>query len=590
MPRQQIIQAVSAANVRRHVEHITTQIPSRLAGSPNARRMAEYSLQALRDAGADAAIHELPGLVSFPDKAEFRVVAPREIAIEANTLGHSLPTLPDGISGELIDVASGAIEEYKGRDATGKLTLSELSYHPARHEKQRIAGLMGAAGCVMMNWGHPENSAVPFGSVKPVWGNPTPENYKTGMPTLPCIGIARTAGLQLRQMLQQGPVRIWFRANVENGWRPVQITVGEIKPPGARDFVLVGGHQDSWFGPQATDNAAGNACLMELARAFGQHRDELRRGLVFGFWTGHETGTMVGSSWFADRQWDRLREHAVAYVQIDQPGCAGTSEWSTGSNVELRRMHQAVEQEMLGGRPVHWHRAAKNGDSSFFGLGIPMIAGEGAFTAAELKATALAGLGWWHHSIENTIDKLDWNYMQDHLRVYAGWLWELCTAPVLPFEFVGVADQFIERLSALGKNGGDAIGLAGAVRRAEEFRTAAASLEEAAQTWRVRYADGQVKEDAAAGILNTCLKRLSRALVPLASTARGTYGHDVYGYTPQGTMIPSLYDVPRLAALPHDSEERWMLETQLIRDRNRVSDVLWDCRTLIEDTLEGLGK
>jgi hypothetical protein len=78
MPRQDIISEVSAENVRRHVEHITTAIPSRLAGSPNARRMAEYSLQALRDAGAEARIQELPGLVSFPKKAELRIVATRE--------------------------------------------------------------------------------------------------------------------------------------------------------------------------------------------------------------------------------------------------------------------------------------------------------------------------------------------------------------------------------------------------------------------------------------------------------------------------------------------------------------------------------
>ena len=104
---------------------------------------------------------------------------------------------------------------------------------------------MGATGCVMMNWGHPENTAVPFGSVKPVWGNPTPETYNDEMATLPCIGIARTAGLKLREMLKAGPVRVWFRANVENGWRPVQITVGEIKGR-TDDFVVVGGHQDSW--------------------------------------------------------------------------------------------------------------------------------------------------------------------------------------------------------------------------------------------------------------------------------------------------------------------------------------------------------
>ncbi|HKD58616.1 MAG TPA: hypothetical protein VKD45_13975, partial [Hyphomicrobiaceae bacterium] len=256
-----VVAAVSVANVRAHVEHITTDIPSRLAGSANAKRMAEYSAAALRNAGVAAEVHEMPGLVSFPDKAEMRVLAPVELAIEANTLGHSVPTLPDGIAAELIDVASGAFGEYEGRDARGKITLSELSYHPARHEKQRISAIMGATGCVMMNWGHPENRAVPFGSVKPVWGNPTPETFKSEMATLPCVGIARTAGLKLRELLKRGPVRVWLRANVENCWRPVQITVGEVEGM-SEDFVVVGGHQDSWPGPQATDNAAGNAAIL----------------------------------------------------------------------------------------------------------------------------------------------------------------------------------------------------------------------------------------------------------------------------------------------------------------------------------------
>jgi len=210
-----------------------------------------------------------------------------------------------------------------------------------------------------------------------------------------------------------------------------------------------------------------------------------------------------------------------------------------------------------------------------------MMAGQGAYTPEELKATALASLGWWHHSIENTIDKLDWDYMQEHLRVYAAWLWELCTALVLPFSFVETADQFAERLTALAR-ARDGIGLAGAVERAQAFRAAAQRLDEAAALWRER------KDAAAAEMLNTCMKRLSRTLVPLASTAKGSYGHDPYGYTPQGTMIPSLFDVPRLAKL--ESEARWMLETQLVRDRNRVADALDDCRALIDTTLRLLGK
>ena len=575
---------VSAERVRAHVEHITTQIPSRLAGSANGRRMAEYSRDILTAAGVVATLHEMPGLVSFPGSAQLQVLEPVEIAIEANTLGHSLPTLAEGISAELIDVGSGAFETYEGRDATGRITLSELSYHPARHEKQRISALMGAVGCVMMNWGHPENTAVPFGSVKPVWGNPTPETIRTEMATLPCLGIARTAGLKLRELLTQGKVRVRMRTEVENGWRPVQITVGEIPAPAGEDFVVVGGHQDSWPGPQATDNAAGNACIMELARVFAAHRDRLRRGLICGFWTGHETGTMVGSSWFVDRNWDRLRRHAVAYLQIDQPACAGTTRWSASSNAELRRFHQAIEGRVLAGRERAWRRAVKNGDASFFGLGVPMLAAQGGFTEAELKASALANLGWWHHSLENTIDKLDWGYMAEHLRVYAAYLWELCTAIVLPFEFVAVAEQFIERLAQF-RAPGASVGIDGAFARAEAFRGAAVALEEQAAVWRARYAADPTTDPAPAEQLNDCFKRLSRLLVPLASTARGTYGHDPYGFTPQGTMIPSLYDVPRLAALPADSEARWMLETQLVRDRNRVADTLDDARRLVETTL-----
>jgi hypothetical protein len=583
MSEQLVASRVSANEVRAHVERITTKIPSRLAGSENAKRMAEYSAGALGQAGVAATIFEMPGLVSFPAKAELRVLAPMEFAIEANTLGHSVPTLADGISGELMDVASGAFHEYDGRDATGKITLSELSYHPARHEKQRIAALMGSTGCIMMNWGHAENAAVPFGSVKPVWGNPTPETFKSEMATLPCIGIARTAGLKLREMLASGPVRVWFRANVANGWHPLQITIGEIKGA-SDDFVVVGGHQDSWFGPQATDNAAGNACIIELARVFNLHRDKLRRGLICGFWTGHETGTMVGSSWYVDRNWDRLRRHAVAYLQIDQPACAGTTRWSAASNVELRRFHQATERRLLGNRPTLWRRAVKNGDASFFGLGVPMLGAQGTFTDEELKRTALANLGWWHHSIENTIDKLDFDFMQTHLEVYAAYLWELCTAPVLPFEYVSVADEFIARLAALGAG---SIGLDGAIAQAHAFRAAAERLDEAAQAWCGRYAAGDTADDTAADILNACMKRLSRGLVPLASTAKGTYGHDPYGFTPQGTMIPSLFDVPRYAAMP-DGEERWMLETALVRARNQVCDALEDCCNLVDDTLARL--
>ena len=122
--------------------------------------------------------------------------------------------------------------------------------------------------------------------------------------------------------------------------------------------------------------------------------------------------------------------------------------------------------------------------------------------------------------------------------------------------------------------------------RWREIAAAASKLDDCAQEWRGRYEKGE-KDEAAADILNDGMKRLSRTLIPLASTAKGAYGHDPYGYTPQGSMIPSLYDVPRLAKLP-EGEARWMLETQLVRERNRVADALEDCRRLIDETLAKL--
>jgi hypothetical protein len=586
MSEEAMLSALDARNVRAHVEHIVTNIPSRLAGSPSQRRMAEYSARALRDAGVDANVIDVPGLVSFPDRAEFKIVSPVQRTIEANTLGHSTVTPAAGISGPLLDVYTGAFEEFEGKDPRGAITLSELSYKPARHEKQRIAGLVGAAGCVMMNWGGPDNSVVPFGSVKPCWGNPTPETFQTEMPTLPCIGIARTEGLELREMARKGPVRVWFRTKVENGWKPIQITVGEIPSAVEDDFVVLGGHQDSWFGEAATDNAAGNSCVLELARVFNQHRDQLRRGLVLGFWAGHETGTMVGSSYFVDRNWDRLREHMVAYVQIDQPACVGTTRWGTSSNAELRRFHTAIERRLVPQREIIWKRAVKIGDASFFGLGVPMMHGEGQFTEEELQATAIANLGWWHHSLACTIDKVDFDWMRDHLRIYGAWLWELCTARILPFSYGQVAEQFIGRLTELAP-AGKAVGLDGALARAEAFRAAAARFDAAADQWRARYAKEHIEDDAPATSLNRCMKRLGRILIPLESTAVGTYGHDPYGLTAQTTMIPSLYETPRLAALP-EGEQRWMLETKLVRMRNRIADALGDATSLVDDTLSRL--
>ncbi len=586
MSEQSILSALSVDNVEQTTIHISDRIPSRLSGSENGRRMAEYSRDRLVAEGIEARVHEFPGLVSFPGPGRLRVTQPVALEIEANTLGHSEPA--EKLEGELVYVGDGAYADYEGKDVRGKIILTELSYAPARHEKQRIAAEMGAAAAVMVNWGRPDSTAVPFGSVKPAWGNPTPESFRTEMPTIPCIATARVTGLQLKELCAKGPVRVELGAEVDNRWTPVHLTEGYI--PGARseDFVVLAGHQDSWPGPASTDNASGNAVILELMRVFHQHRDRLRRGIVAGFWTGHETGTMVGSTWYVDQNWRRLRDHAVGYILIDQPSCTGTMRWGASSNVELKRFHQSIEARMLGNRSYSWERKKKHGDCSLFGMGIPMIFAMGQFSEQELKETALANWGWWHHSLECTIDKVDFEFMADHLRIYAAYLWELCTAVVLPYSFTESAGQFVKRLEELAE-AGQAIGLDQALGAARDLQAKAIAFDAFVDGWRTRYAgaaDGSADE-APADALNLAMKRINRLLIPLSSTVRGTYEHDAYGLTAQTTVLPALYDVQELGK--REGPERWMLETKLRREGNRTADMLSDAGALMTETMQRLG-
>ena len=74
---------------------------------------------------------------------------------------------------------------------------------------------------------------------------------------------------------------------VDTRWRPTELVVAHIEGTAEPDkFVLVGGHIDSWH-EGVTDNATGNAAMLELARLLHENRDELRRSVRIAWWNGH---------------------------------------------------------------------------------------------------------------------------------------------------------------------------------------------------------------------------------------------------------------------------------------------------------------
>ncbi len=581
MSEEQLLAELSADRAWQTIETIVHQFPSRLAGSDSAWNAAGFMHDQLRASGVTAELMEYPGLVSFPGRAQLEIVSPKQRTIPATILAHSAPTGPEWVEADLVDVNTGSWERCEAAGIAGRVTLSELSYAPPRQEKARIMSHMGAAGAIMLNWGYDDSTLLPYGSVKPAWGNPDRLTMRTEMPTIPCLGVSRADGLALRALCERGTVRLRLRAECSDEWRTLRQAIGRIGD--GDDLVILGGHMDAWYGQSATDNAAGNACFIELARAFQRYAGELRRRLVIGFWVGHETGTMIGSSTFVDRNWEDLRDNAVGYVQIDQPALFGTTLWESRGDVELRDYHTAIERRLLGEMPLEWGRLTKIGDTSFFGVGIPSIASRTAFTKAEIRAMGMGNLGWWHHTDENTMERLDRELLGTHLRVYAAYLWGLLTLPILPARFTPTVRQMTDRLDTLlDEPAAASIDLAGASRVAAEALRAVQRLDAAADA-----RSGEVPNEVAT-TLNAALKGLSRVLIPLGGTVVGRYGHDPYGLSAQATVLPGLYDLPRVSTLPPTSDERYLLLTELVRQRNRLADGMQQARDLADRTLASL--
>lgn len=471
------------------VEWLSREVPERLSGSPEERRAAEYLQRQLEQAGVPTELHHPAGLVSFPEPCRLFVVQPTAdgAPIVGMTFAHSGSTAPDGVEGELIDVGPGGEADYAGKDVAGKIVLASLSYAPPRPEKARIAAAHGAAALIVVNWGPPDNRSIPMGTVKSVWGNPTPETLPL-MTDLPAVGIARADGEQLRAMLANGTVVVRLHAAATREWKTVVLPDGLIEAggPEREDFILLGGHFDAWGGG-VTDNATGNAAVLEVARVLAANRDRLRRSVRIVFWPAHENGIMEGSTWFVDRHWDALDAHAVLSLNVDSPGMRGTTRWFIWSSPETVAWHQRIEQEVAPAIETERHPLPKIGDQSFFGVGVPAIFPLNQFSPEQVTEWGGAIFGPWYQSTDDTIDKADPDRLAEAIRYYAAYMSDICTRPVLPFEFVSVADIFVRRLQEVSAAGvpGD-FDLNGLIRQAETLRGRADLLRSAAERLNAR--------------------------------------------------------------------------------------------------------
>lgn len=546
----------------------------RISGSSEEANALGFVKRVLKEYGYDVQEFAFESLVGYPESAELTVLSPADVNFSGTAPALALPT--SGVCADL--VYAGGIEGLKGLDINGKIVVLDGFSDPSL---AKSAEEHGAVGEVFINDDHAHE-----GIVSVVWGTPTPETACL-LPETPSISITAQQGKQVISLLEEGHVTARLKVTAWRGWKKIPVMTAELKGE-QEDFILFSGHIDSWhYG--AMDNAGANSAMMEIARILSTHRDLLTLGIRLAFWSGHSHGRYSGSTWYADNFWEELYRHCVAHVNIDSVGAKGATVLTeAGAMAEARSLASQVVQHVTG-QQLSGARLTRAGDQSFWGLGIPAIFMELSEQPArtDMKTPPFilgprsGGLGWWWHTHEDTMDKLDPANLVRDTKTYLLLILQVCSSPVLPFDYSATAEEIERRLRELQATAGHLLDLSLLIKRTESLRTLTTELKRRSDEIA---ADETGDNRLLVHVVNDTLKRLGRLLNPVNYTRAGPFDQDLA--VPIST-IPALDQIAELPRLKSDSDDFRFLVTRLRRESNKINHSLLEAEKTV---LEALGK
>ena len=545
------------------------------SGSPEERGAFEYLAKHLKKWGVPYKMYEPQLFLSLPRYASVTVGAK---TFRAKTPAMSISTGEPGLTAQVVYVpaqyASGSgsffsVGAEADVDVRGKIVLTEgfgLPMSVVHFEGK------GAIGMININPGEDIHWAI----CTTIWGTPDLDSYQR-KPKIPVVSVNHPDGETLKQLAQAGELRVTVRTELEEGWKKGTILVAEI--PGTAEpakFLLAHGHLDSWD-VGVGDNATGNAALLELARVFWQHRKKLKRSLRIAWWTGHSHGRYAGSTWYADAFGVDLYENCIAQVNIDSPGCRWATEYRDISwFTEAAQFCQTAIKDAVS-KPALGSRAPQAGDYSFNNIGITsfyMLLSTMPETVAKEKGYyAVGGCGGniaWHTE-NDQFEVADKNILMDDLKVYVVSLSRVLNAPLVPFDFTALADEFIGTLTRYQKAGAGRFDLTPALRQARMLKTDLADF----------YRRAKNAKGAQLRAYNATILQLARLLVPINYTREGAFRHD------PAVSIPPLPDLAPIEQLPHLTPGTDMFgfaHAHLIRGQNRLVVTLHQARQIVQTT------
>jgi hypothetical protein len=575
---QALVDQVSAEQLEEFVINITRRV--RLSGSPEEQKTFRYIGRTLKCWGFEIEEHHPECWTSWPVAAVLETLDDAPVSIPCITHAMAASTPAEGVLLELADVGRAGPAMLRHDAVGGRAVLCDGLAMPGKVfqiEQAGAAAQIHVCGARM----HEMITSI-------VWGSPTPDNASL-LPKTPIVSVDGRGGGALREALTRGPVRVRLRTQVDTRWRRLPLLIAHLRAPrGNGDFALISGHVDSWhYG--AMDNGAGNATQMEVGRIFAARKNHLRRDLRLAFWSGHSHARYGGSAWYADHCWRDLHEHCVLHLNADCVGAKGATLLTEAIVMAEARDFGSAVVEKISGQRLSGVRPPRAADQSFWGHGIPSLfmspseqpadQSEGARAYAQLMggATRSGGLGWWWHTPEDTLDKLDPDHMVRDAQIYVLAAQGALEAPVLPLDYRAAVAEARAILTQYSKEAKGRFDLAPVFGLLEALANAVDKLER-----RIR---AKALKPAAADLANLCLMALGRQLIPINYCRSGPFEHDTTLPVPP---FPGLEPMRRLGVIAPKSGEARQIVVALVRQRNKVCYHLSNALATVQATLGAL--
>lgn len=399
---------------------LTTEVGPRLAGSEADQRARDWAVAKFKALGFDKVYTEPVTYPKWVRRHESgAIVAPFPQPFVLTALGYSPGTPAGGLTAQVIGFDSlAALKVADPAAIQGKIVY--VGFRMQRHQDGHdygmgsmvrvagpvIAAAKGAAGYLLRSAGTDAHQRIAHTGVT---------GFKPGDKAIPAAALSNPDADQLERALAYGKpvtVKLDLDCGFDGDYTGANV-IGEITGRKHPDQVVaIGGHLDSWDpGTGAIDDGAGIAISMAAAKLIHdlpQRPDRTIRVIAFA----NEEMGLWGARAYADKH---AKEVSKFMLGTDSDLGAGKVYRMSASVAPYARPAMVQIADVLKPLGVEYDASRPGGGGS--DLGAMHAKGMAALTLNQ-DATHYFD---WHHTPNDTLDKVDPKELAQNVAVYAAW-------------------------------------------------------------------------------------------------------------------------------------------------------------------------